>query len=149
MITPKAEDVVAQIPDAVAALLRTPFDLVLSDPVRLRLAAALCGLPNEAAMGFTGLRRALGLSDGNLGAHLAILVDAGYAGATPTWSGKRRVTRYTATSSGRAAFEQHVRALESVIESAHHGGRPSRSVPGTAGEDPSVSPWDEPSSGCG
>lgn len=113
-----------QIPDEVAALLRTPFDLVLSDPVRLRLAAALCGLPGEAAMGFTGLRRALGLSDGNLGAHLAILVDADYASATPSWHGKRRVMRYAATSAGRAAFERHVRALELVIESAQHGGRP-------------------------
>lgn len=104
--------------ETVAALLRTPFDVVLTDPVRLRLQAALHGLPPDGSIGFTGLRRALQLSDGNLGAHLAILVDAGYADATATWRGKRRSTRYAATSAGRAAFDAHVQALESVIRSA-------------------------------
>ena len=107
------------MPESIAAMLRTPFDVVLSDPVRLRIQAALQGLPSDTAISFTGLRKALQLSDGNLGAHLAILVDAGYALTTTTWHGKRRTTRYSATNSGRAAFEAHVRALESVIQSAN------------------------------
>ncbi len=105
-------------PDEVAELLRSPFDAVLTDPVRLRLQAALHGLPAGASMTFTVLRTTLGLSDGNLGAHLAVLVDAGYAAGTVTWRGKRRTTRYAATDSGRAAFLAHVRALRSVIEAA-------------------------------
>ena len=69
-------------------------------------------------MTFTALRKTLELSDGNLAAHLAILVDAGYAAATATWRGKRRTTRYAATASGRGAFETHVQALEAVIKAA-------------------------------
>lgn len=99
-------------------LLRAPFDPVLSDPARLRLQAALHGLPAQGSMSFTVLRKTLDLSDGNLGAHLAMVVDAGYASATATWRGKRRTTRYAATAAGRAAFETHVHALESVIEAA-------------------------------
>ncbi len=114
------------LPDTVAELLRSPFDPVLCDPVRLRLQAALHGLPAEASMAFTILRTTLGLSDGNLGAHLAVLVDAGYAEGAVTWRGKRRTTRYAATAAGRAAFTAHVRALESVIE----GSRPD-----TGGDD--------------
>ena len=108
----------AAVPEPLAEMLRTPFDAVLSDPMRLRLQAALHGLPAEGSMTFTALRKTLRLSDGNLGAHLAILVDAGYATATATWHGKRRTTRYAATSAGRAAFEAHVRALEAVIGAA-------------------------------
>lgn len=106
------------VPEPVIAMLRSPFDAVLSDPARLRLQAALHGLPAGASMGFTALRKTLGLSDGNLGAHLAILVDTGYAGATATWRGKRRTTRYAATAAGRAAFDAHVLALQSVIDAA-------------------------------
>ncbi len=104
--------------EAVAALLRTPFDPLLSDLIRLRLQAALLGLPADAAMTFTALRRTLGLSDGNLGAHLAVLVDAGYAHPTVTWRGKRRTTRYRGTPTGRAAFTTHTHALQSVIEAS-------------------------------
>jgi DNA-binding transcriptional ArsR family regulator len=107
------------VPDEIAELLRSPFDAVLSDPVRLRLQAALHGLPADAEVTFTVLRRTLGLSDGNLGAHLAVLVDAGYAAGTYSWRGKRRTTRYSATATGRTAFAAHVRALRAVIEAAH------------------------------
>jgi DNA-binding MarR family transcriptional regulator len=105
-------------PESLAEVLRTPFDAVLSDPARLRLQAALHGLPPEGSMTFTALHKALQLSDGNLAAHLAILVDAGYAETTATWRGKRRTTRYTATSAGRAAFDAHVQALEAVIKAS-------------------------------
>jgi DNA-binding MarR family transcriptional regulator len=105
-------------PESLAETLRTPFDLVLSDPIRLRLQAALHGLPPEGSMTFTALRKTLQLSDGNLAAHLAILVDAGYADTTVTWRGKRRTTWYAATPAGKAAFDAHVRALEAVIGAA-------------------------------
>ena len=115
---PAQDTTPADFPESLAEVLRTPFDAVLSDPARLRLQAALHGLPPEGSMTFTALRKALQLSDGNLAAHLAILVDAGYAETTATWRGKRRTTRYTATSAGRAAFEAHVQALEAVIKAS-------------------------------
>lgn len=114
------------IPPAVAELLRSPFDAVLVDPARLRLQAALHGLPPGASMSFTVLRSTLGLSDGNLGAHLAVLVEAGYAEATVSWRGKRRTTRYASTANGREVFDAHIRGLTSVIEASRPPGDQGR-----------------------
>ncbi len=108
----------ATIPDDVAALLRTPFDPVLSDPVRLRIQAALGGLPRAGSMTFTGLGKTLGISDGNLGAHLAVLVEIGYVATRVSWRGKRRTTWYQATDAGRAAFATQVEALRSVTSAS-------------------------------
>lgn len=98
-----------------AGLLASPLDPVLSDPTRLRIQAALHTLPTDAAMSFTILRKALMLTDGNLGKHLHVLVDAGFVGTEEHWRGKRRTTLYQATSAGRAAFDAHVRALNAII----------------------------------
>lgn len=103
---------------ALADLLRSPFDAVLSDPTRLRLQAALHGLPAAGAMTFTALRKALALSDGNLGAHLGVLVEVGYVDTETSYRGKRRTTFYRASAAGRAAFREHVEALQAVIAAA-------------------------------
>ncbi|WP_052462263.1 transcriptional regulator [Nigerium massiliense] len=103
------------VPDDIAALLRTPFDPLLSDPTRLRIQAALVGLPRDGSMRFTALASTLGLSDGNLGTHLATLVEHGYVDTSVTMRGKRRTTWYAATASGRTAFADHVAALRAVV----------------------------------
>jgi DNA-binding transcriptional ArsR family regulator len=114
-------DAVEEITDGDAALwklLASPLDPVLSDPTRLRIQAALHALPAGAAMSFTMLRKALALTDGNLGKHMRVLIDAGFAGTDERWHGKRRTTLYHATSAGRAAFDAHVTALNTIIETA-------------------------------
>jgi DNA-binding transcriptional ArsR family regulator len=98
-----------------ADLLASPLDPVLSDPTRLRIAAALHALPAAAAMSFTILRKALMLTDGNLGMHMRVLMDAGFVTTEEHWRGKRRTTLYRSTSAGRAAFDAHVRALNAII----------------------------------
>jgi len=98
-----------------ADLLASPLDPVLSDPARLRIQAALHALPAATAMSFTILRKALMLTDGNLGMHLHVLMDAGFVASEESWRGKRRTTLYRATSAGRAAFDAHVRALNAII----------------------------------
>ncbi|MDQ6636970.1 MAG: transcriptional regulator [Candidatus Dormibacteraeota bacterium] len=103
---------------AVAELLRSPFDPVLVDGIRLRLQAALQGLPAGGSLSFTGLRRLLELTDGNLGMHLKVLVEAGYVEPTHSWRGRRRTTFYAPTAAGRAALERHVAALQAVISAA-------------------------------
>ena len=55
------------------------------------------------------------LTDGNLGTHVRVLVDAGFVGTQESWRGKRRTTLYQATSAGRAALDGHVRALNAII----------------------------------
>lgn len=98
--------------------LRTPFDAALSDPTRLRIQAALHGLPPNGSIRFTALARALKLHDGNLAAHLSVLSELGYVTAQATYTGKRRTRWYSATAVGRDAFDAHVRALQLVVDSA-------------------------------
>jgi DNA-binding MarR family transcriptional regulator len=106
-------------PDVVLAelanLLASPLDPVLTDPTRLRIQAALHAQADDTSMSFTILRKALALTDGNLGTHIRVLADAGFVTTEESWRGKRRTTLYRATSAGRAAFEAHVRALNAII----------------------------------
>lgn len=111
----------AELSAELTAMLRRPLDPLLSDPVRLRLQATLVALPPEGSMTFTALRRLLEVSDGNLGSHLAVLVEQGYVEPEARYRGKRRTTWYSATPAGRAALAGHVRALQSVIEAAGLG----------------------------
>lgn len=107
-----------EVDDDLAALLRTPLDPVLADPTRLRIMAALVGLPADGAIRFTQLGRVLGLTDGNLGTHLSVLEDAGHVRVDETWSGKRRTRWFSPTGGGREAFAAHVRNLRAVIAAA-------------------------------
>ena len=101
--------------------LRTPFDATLSDPNRLRIQATLHGLPPDGAIRFTALAKALGLSDGNLSAHLAALSEVGYVTSEATYTGKRRTRWYSATALGREAFDEHVRALRLIVDASRLG----------------------------
>lgn len=118
--TPNGQD----LSDELSTQLRTPFDSVLSDPNRLRIQAALHGLPDSGSIRFTGLARAIGLSDGNLSAHLATLAEVGYVTSTSTWTGRRRTRWYSATAVGRDAFEAHVRALQLLVDASQMSNEP-------------------------
>ncbi|WP_052460504.1 transcriptional regulator [Microbacterium gorillae] len=98
--------------------LRAPFDSTLSDPTRLRIQAALHGIPRDGAIRFTALAKALELSDGNLAAHLSVLTEVGYVESNQTFTGKRRTRWFSSSATGREAFETHVRALQSVVDAA-------------------------------
>ncbi|MFD2756863.1 transcriptional regulator [Gulosibacter faecalis] len=120
--TPTTSRTDPQLPADVTDRLRTPFDAVLSDPTRLRIQAALHGLNPGGSIRFTALAKALGLSDGNLSAHLAALSEVGYVEAEETYTGKRRTRWYSATAVGRAAFDEHVAALQLIVDTARLGG---------------------------
>lgn len=106
--------------------LRTPFNATLSDPNRLRIQATLHGLQPDGAIRFTALAKALGLSDGNLSAHLAALSEVGYVTSAATYTGKRRTRWYSATAVGREAFEEHVRALQLIVDASQMSEDPER-----------------------
>jgi DNA-binding transcriptional ArsR family regulator len=99
-------------------LLRAPLDPLLADTNRLRLLAALIGLPPAGELTFTALRALLGLTDGNLGLHLRTLVEHGYAEVRKEGRGRLGRSLYRATSGGRAAFATHVAALEAIVAAA-------------------------------
>lgn len=100
------------------ALLRMPLDPLLTDPTRLRLLAALIGLPAAGELAFTALRDLLDLTDGNLGLHLRVLVERDYAAVRKEPRGRRITSFYRPTPAGRAAFAAHIAALEAIIAAA-------------------------------
>ncbi|WP_051215641.1 transcriptional regulator [Granulicoccus phenolivorans] len=116
--TGTAPEYASDMPEDVLAALQSPLDHVLSDAVRLRIQAALVGLPVGGGMRFTMLAKSLGLSDGNLGAHLSVLQEVGYVNTETTWKGKRRTRWFSASGTGRDAFAAHVSGLRSIITAA-------------------------------
>lgn len=67
---------------------------------------------------FSTLKEGLGLTDGNLGAHLRTLEDAGYVAVEKGFVGRRPRTLYRITREGREAFQTYLQQLESVIRMA-------------------------------
>ena len=92
------------------------FDTIIHQPVRLQIMAALTALPDEAQMEFVTLRKTLGLTDGNLSVHLRKLEDAGYVAVEKTFVGRKPRTFIAATPEGRKAFDEHVLALQAIIQ---------------------------------
>jgi DNA-binding MarR family transcriptional regulator len=88
---------------------------IIHQPVRLRIMAALVTVEDETQLEFTYLRDLLAVTDGNLGAHLRKLEEAGYVKLSKTFVARKPRTYATATSRGRRAFGDHVAALESIM----------------------------------
>jgi len=88
----------------------------IHQPVRLRIMAALATLEAGNEVDFTYLRDLLDVTDGNLGAHLRKLEEAGYIAVNKTFVDRKPHTYLSATSEGRRSFEEHVAALESILK---------------------------------
>ena len=85
--------------------------------VRLRIMAALVAMEPGVEVDFTYLRDLLQVTDGNLGAHLRKLEEAGYIVLKKTFIERKPRTFVSATRAGRNVFEQHVAALETILKS--------------------------------
>jgi DNA-binding MarR family transcriptional regulator len=96
---------------------------IIHQPVRLRIMAALVTVEDETQLDFTYLRDLLDVTDGNLGAHLRKLEEAGYVQLTKTFVARKPRTYAAATSRGRRAFEDHVAALEAIMRGEESDGR--------------------------
>ena len=68
---------------------------------------------------FSDLKEMLGVTDGNLATHVAVLERHRYLRVKKAFVTRKPRTTYTLTESGRKAFAGHVDALEEVIR----GGR--------------------------
>lgn len=64
---------------------------------------------------FNALKQLLGVTDGNLATHVAVLERHRYLRVRKAFRGKKPRTTYAITESGRKAFAEHVAALERVI----------------------------------
>jgi DNA-binding MarR family transcriptional regulator len=89
----------------------------IHQPVRLRIMAALVTLSENDEVDFTYLRELLDVTDGNLGAHLRKLEEAGYIAVNKTFVNRKPRTYVLATSEGRKVFKEHVAALQSILKS--------------------------------
>ena len=90
---------------------------IIHQPVRLRIMAALVTLAPGDEVDFTYLRGLLDVTDGNLGAHLRKLEEAGYISVNKTFVERKPRTFVSATVEGRKVFSEHVAALEAILKS--------------------------------
>ena len=89
---------------------------IIHQPVRLRIMAALVALDAESEVDFTYLRDLLDVTDGNLGAHLRKLEEAGYIAINKTFVDRKPRTFIGVTPEGRKIFREHVAALEAILK---------------------------------
>lgn len=91
------------------------MDELLLSKIRLGIIAKLL---STDWVTFSGLQQAVQTTNGNLGAHLGKLVDAGYVQEEKTFVDRRPQSRYHLTDDGRDAFVAHVKSLEDLLENA-------------------------------
>ena len=91
------------------------LDNIIHQPVRLQIMSSLVALDSGEQVDFVYLRKILKLTDGNLGAHLTKLENAGYIKIEKTFIARKPRTFINATGKGRDAFEDHIVALEAII----------------------------------
>jgi predicted ArsR family transcriptional regulator len=89
------------------------MDELLLSKIRLGIIAELL---TSDWVAFAELSRALDVSNGNLGAHMAKLVEAGYVDEEKSFVNRRPQTRYQLAARGREAFVKHVEQLQSLLK---------------------------------
>ncbi len=92
------------------------LDPIIHQPARLQIMSALSQLRDGDRVDFTFLKDNLGLTDGNLGAHLATLEAKGYIAVEKEFVARRPKTFVAAAPAGRQAFASHVAALQSILQ---------------------------------
>jgi DNA-binding MarR family transcriptional regulator len=91
------------------------FDDAFLSQARLGIVAALLARPEAS---FAELKALLGLTQGNLGAHLSKLEAAGYVAIEKGFIDRRPRTTCRLTRAGRSAFLAHARRLTALAEEA-------------------------------
>ena len=88
---------------------------IIHQPVRLRIMASMVTLELDEQVDFSTLKKLLDVTDGNLGAHISKLEQAGYIALEKTFVDKKPRTFVKATGRGRDAFIDHVQALQDIL----------------------------------
>ena len=71
----------------------------------------------EGESGFTALKKSLSLSDGNLNAHLKVLLKNEYILMTKEFVANKPRTAYRVTDKGEQAFNEYISSLENFLKS--------------------------------
>jgi DNA-binding transcriptional ArsR family regulator len=91
------------------------LDPVVHGKMRLAILSLLSAV-NQAE--FTWLREKTGSTDGNLGAHLLKLEEAGYVAVDKRFVARKPVTLYRMTEAGRVALETYIASLKVLLGAA-------------------------------
>ena len=89
------------------------LDPLLHQPSRTQIVAFLSGR-GEAT--FSELKRVLAVTDGNLGAHLGKLIEAGLVTSREEAGGSRAQTVFSLTPAGRTALAEYVAQLSALMK---------------------------------
>ncbi len=90
-------------------------DTLIHQPVRLKLMAALKALPQGEKIEFVRLKALVEATEGNLGAHITTLEQAGYVAVEKDFQNNRPRTRVSLSRAGLRAFETYVAYLRDII----------------------------------
>jgi len=93
------------------------YDRLLEHRSRFAICALLA---REAAISFRDLKQLLKESDGNLGAQLRKLEDAGYTKVKKSFQHRRPVSNYSLTRKGNAALARHLSTIYRLTEDFRH-----------------------------
>lgn len=91
------------------------LDRLLEHRVRLAICVLLS---RHDAVSFSRLKELLGETDGNLGANLRRVEEAGYLRVVKEFVDRKPVTWYSLTTAGRRALARHIQALERIVDRA-------------------------------
>ena len=89
------------------------YDKAFENVVRLRIMSIL--MVNER-YDFNSFKELLDVTDGNLASHLRYLENAEYIQVEKSFAGRKPLTNYSSTISGRKAFQAHLEFLENLIK---------------------------------
>ena len=84
---------------------------------RSRLGACVV-LSNADRLSFKRLKQLLQETDGNLGAHLLKLENAGYVDVDKQFENRRPVSWYSLTTQGKSALKTHLDAMQALIQNS-------------------------------
>lgn len=99
---------------------RTRLELDQLDPLlqhRSRL-GALVLLSTADALSFARLKELLNETDGNLGAQLRKLEQAGYLSVRKEFANRKPISWYSMTSKAQSALKSHLKAMGQLIKAA-------------------------------
>ena len=96
----------------------TRLDRTVHEPMRLAILTALSAC---ASADFTFLSRLLGVTNGNLGAHLSTLEKVGFIQLEKGYKGKTPQTSASITAVGRRALNAHWERLEALRREGRSG----------------------------
>ena len=89
------------------------LDRIIHEKGRLAIMSLLAASPQ---LSFTEMRQTLGMTDGNLTAHMRTLHEAGYVSVTKAFQNGRPLTTYSLTRAGRKAFADYIDLLEQIVQ---------------------------------